>query len=153
MGCGWLGVIVEWDGVIVEDSSKTERETWLALSLEEGRRPPPAFLLRKLEGMKSEQAVSEVLCWSRDPKELRRLAQRKEDLFQELQGGIYQLKLGSLEFLKTLKKYKVPIALASTRPRKAIEKAVESVGLQDTLGFIIAAEDVYRGKPDLNFLG
>ncbi|MCO5570269.1 hypothetical protein L7F22_023988 [Adiantum nelumboides] len=148
MGCGWLGVIMEWDGVIVEDDSKLEREAWLVLAQEEGRRPPPAFILKKAEGMKREQAVSEVLCWTRDPKEMRRLALRGEEIFQELQGGIYRQKPGAREFVLTLKKLKIPIALASTKPRRIIDKAVEAVGLEGEFSCIVSAEDVYRGKPD-----
>ncbi|KAI4968393.1 hypothetical protein ZWY2020_058048 [Hordeum vulgare] len=73
MGCGWVGVIFEWEGVVVEDDTRLERQAWLTLAEEEGKSPPPAFILRRLEGMKAEHAVSEVLCWSRDPSELRRL--------------------------------------------------------------------------------
>eukprot|EP00250_Pteridium_aquilinum_P008921 c18308_g1_i1 orf=302-1147(+) len=148
MGCGWLGVIMEWDGVIVEDDSKLEREAWVALAQEEGWHPPPAFILKKVEGMKREQAISEVLCWTRDPKEMKRLGQRGEEIFQELQGGNYQQKPGSREFVLTLKKYNIPFALASTRPRRVIEKAMEDVGLEGEFNVVVTAEDVYRGKPD-----
>ncbi|KAH7404680.1 hypothetical protein KP509_15G037800 [Ceratopteris richardii] len=148
MGCGWLGVIMEWDGVIVEDDSKLEREAWLTLAQDEGRRPPPAFILRKAEGMKIDQAVSEVLCWSRDPKEMRRLSLRWEEIFQGLHGGIYRQKPGARAFVLTLRKYNIPIALAISRSRKAMEKAIEVVGLKDSFSCIVSAEDVYRGKPD-----
>eukprot|EP01018_Ginkgo_biloba_P034397 Gb_34573 [translate_table: standard] len=148
MGCGWLGVIIEWEGVIVEDDPDLESKAWLALAEEEGKRPPPAFILKRVEGMKNEQALSEVLCWSRDPVQLRRLALRKEDLYQEMQGGFYRLKPGSREFVSTLKKYDIPIALVSTRPRKYLEMAIEAVGMEGFCNVVLAAEDVYRGKPD-----
>lgn len=148
MGCGWLGVIMEWEGVIVEDDPHIESRAWLALAEEEGKRPPATFILKRVEGMKNEHAISEVLCWSRDPVNVRRLASRKEELYQEMQGGLYQLRPGSQEFLVTLKKHKIPIALASTRPRKYLEKAIEAVGMQGFFDVVVAAEDVYRGKPD-----
>jgi beta-phosphoglucomutase-like phosphatase (HAD superfamily) len=151
MGCGYLSVIVEWDGVIVEEDSKLDRDSWLALAREEARPAPLAFLLRKMEGMKSEQAIAEVLCWSRDPTELRRLASRRDELFRELRGGSmsYQLKLGSIEFLRTLKSYDIPIALVSPRPRKLLEEAMEALpSLQGLFRAIVSAEDVCRGKPD-----
>jgi len=95
MGCGCLGVIMEWEGVIVEDDPHIERKAWLALAEEEGKRPPATFILKRVEGMKNEQAISEVLCWSRDPVNVRRLGSRKEELYQEMQGGFYQLRPGS----------------------------------------------------------
>lgn len=148
MGCGWLGVIFEWEGVIVEDDPELEKKAWLVLAQEEGKSPPPAFVLRRIEGMKNEQALSEVLCWSRDSSQLRRLASRKEVIQQNLHGGFYQIRSGSQEFLSTLIRHRIPIAVASTRPRRVLEEAMEAVGLQNSLDAIVAAEDVYRGKPD-----
>ncbi|CAM6087492.1 unnamed protein product [Calypogeia fissa] len=148
MGCGWLGVILEWEGVIVEDDAELERNSWTALAEEEGRRPPPFFVLKRAEGMKNEQAIMEVLCWSRDFRQVKRLAARKEELYEEMQGGMYRLLPGSREFVENLKKYDVPIAIASTRPRKYIERAIEAVGMEGFFNLILASEDVYRGKPD-----
>lgn len=148
MGCGWLGVIFELDGVIVEDDANLEKQAWLTLAQEEGKSPPPAFTLRRIEGMKNEQAISEVLCWSRDPSELRRLAARKEEIYQGLQGGFHRLRPGSHEFMSTLANHKIPIAVASTRPKKYLDAAIEAVGVEGSFDAIVAAEDVHRGKPD-----
>ncbi|KAJ9173608.1 hypothetical protein P3X46_016725 [Hevea brasiliensis] len=148
MGCGWLGAIFEWEGVIIEDNPDLEKQAWLALSQEEGKSPPPAFILRRIEGMKNEQAISEVLCWSREPAELRRMANRKEEIYQAMQGGIYRLRSGSKEFVNVLMHYKIPMALISTRPRKTLETAIGSIGIEGYFTAIVAAEDVYRGKPD-----
>ncbi|CAI0414403.1 unnamed protein product [Linum tenue] len=149
MGCGWLGAIFEWEGVIIEDNAELEKQSWLALAEEEGKSPPPGFLLKRIEGMKNEQAMSEVLCWSRDPSELRRMASRKEDIYQGLQGGgIYQLRDGSKEFVNVLMNYKIPMALVSTRPRKTLESAIGKIGIDGYFSVIVAAEDVHRGKPD-----
>ncbi|XP_047327194.1 5-amino-6-(5-phospho-D-ribitylamino)uracil phosphatase, chloroplastic-like [Impatiens glandulifera] len=149
MGSGWLTAIFEWEGVLIEDNPELEKQAWLLLSQEEGKPPPLTFLLRRIEGMKTEQAVSEVLCWSRDPSYVKRLANRKEEIHQSLQGGIYRFKPGSEEFVKILKKQKIPMALVSTRPRKVLETAILSVGgIKGVFTVILAAEDVYRGKPD-----
>ncbi|XP_042484911.1 5-amino-6-(5-phospho-D-ribitylamino)uracil phosphatase, chloroplastic-like [Macadamia integrifolia] len=148
MGCGWLGAIFEWEGVIIEDNTDLEKQAWLVLSQEEGNSPPPAFILKRIEGMKNEQAISEVLCWSRDPGQLRRMASRKEEIYQGLQGGIYRLRTGSQEFVNALMNYKIPMALVSTRPRKTLEIAIGAIGIEGSFSVIIAAEDVHRGKPD-----
>ncbi|GMH09392.1 hypothetical protein Nepgr_011233 [Nepenthes gracilis] len=148
MGCGWLGAIFEWEGVVIEGSPELEKQAWLSLSQEEGKSPPPAFILWRIEGMKNEQAISEVLCWSRDPAELRRLASRKEEIYQSLLGGIYRLRSGSWEFVNILMAYKIPMALVSTRPRKTMETAIQATGIEGCFSAIVAAEDVHRGKPD-----
>lgn len=148
MGCGWLGAIFEWEGVLIEDNPDIEKQAWLVLAQEEGKSPPPAFILRRIEGMKNEQAISEVLCWSRDPVQLRRMAARKEEIYQALQGGIYRLRAGSKEFVNVLMHYKIPMALVSTRPRKTLESAIGMIGIEGYFNVIVAAEDVHRGKPD-----
>ncbi|CAK9141889.1 unnamed protein product [Ilex paraguariensis] len=148
MGCGWLGAIFEWEGVVIEDNPDLEKQAWLALAQEEGKSPPPAFILRRIEGMKNEQAISEVLCWSRDPAQMRRMASRKEEIHQALQGGIYRFRSGSQEFVNVLMHYKIPMALVSTRPRKILETAMGAIGIEGVFNVIVAAEDVHRGKPD-----
>ncbi|KAL8543654.1 hypothetical protein ACS0TY_004288 [Phlomoides rotata] len=148
MGCGWLGAVFEWEGVLVEENPDLEKQAWLTLSQEEGKSPPPAFMLRRIEGMKNEQAIAEVLCWSRDPGELRRMGSRKEEIYQALQGGIYRFRSGSQEFVNVLMHHKVPMALVSTRPRKSLEKAIGVIGIEGVFNVIVTAEDVYRGKPD-----
>ncbi|KMZ74434.1 HAD-superfamily hydrolase subfamily IA, variant 3:Beta-phosphoglucomutasehydrolase [Zostera marina] len=151
LGCGWLGAIFEWEGVIVDDedsSSKSERRAWLVLSKEEYKSPPSTILLNRIEGMKNEQALSEVLCWSRDTEELQRLATRKEEIHRTLHSGLYRLRPGSQQFMTVLSKHNIPTAVASTRPKRFIKEAVESVGVEWDFDAIIGAEDVYRGKPD-----
>lgn len=66
-GVGWFGIILDWEGVLVDEDPRIERQVWEALAEEEGRSLPPAWLLRRAEGMKTEQVVGEVLCWTRDP--------------------------------------------------------------------------------------
>ncbi|KAL9667319.1 hypothetical protein QQ045_001670 [Rhodiola kirilowii] len=148
MGSGWLSAIFEWEGVLIEDNPDFEKQAWLALAEEEGKSPPPAFLLKRVEGMKTEQAISEVLCWSRDPSQVRRMASRKEDIYQSLQGGIYRIRNGSREFVNVLMHYKIPMALVSTRPRKILENAIVDIGIEGCFTAIVTAEDVHRGKPD-----
>ncbi|CAJ2676583.1 unnamed protein product [Trifolium pratense] len=90
MGCGWLGAIFEWEGVLIEDNPDLEKQAWLALAQEEGKPSPPGFIIKRIEGMKNEQAISEVLCWSRDPAELRRMATRQEEIYQALQEDVHR---------------------------------------------------------------
>ncbi|XP_047325207.1 5-amino-6-(5-phospho-D-ribitylamino)uracil phosphatase, chloroplastic [Impatiens glandulifera] len=148
MGCGWLSAIFEWEGVLIEDNPELEKQAWLVLSQEEGKSPPPAFILSRIEGMKTEQAITEVLCWSRDTSQVKRMANRKEEIYQGFQGGIYRFRPGSEEFVNVLLNQKIPMALVSTRPREVLETAIGSIGIEGVFTVIVAAEDVHRGKPD-----
>jgi HAD superfamily hydrolase (TIGR01509 family) len=147
-GVGWFGVVLDWEGVIVDEDPKVERRVWEAVAEEEGRPLPPAWLLRRAEGMKTEQVVAEVLCWTRDPMQVRRIARRQEHLFQEAMGGNFTLMPGVKAFLDTVKKYGAPMAIGTTRPREYVEQGLQQLGLQEYFDAIIAADDVARGKPD-----
>ncbi|KAJ1272229.1 hypothetical protein BS78_06G186900 [Paspalum vaginatum] len=117
-----FGLILEWEGVVVEDDDPDlEPRVWYVLSLEEAKSFPPDELLKKIEGMKTDQAILEVLCWSEDPEEIQRLAERKEVIYQTLRAP---------------------------RSRKSLEEGIKTVGLQGYFDAIVALEDFCLGKPD-----
>jgi hypothetical protein len=65
----WSQVVVEFEGVIVEDTSDLHSKAWLQLADEEGKGRPLQFALKKAEGMKNEQVIchaveKHVLCAS-----------------------------------------------------------------------------------------
>lgn len=55
LGTGWMGVIAELEGVIVEDTADVTRRAWLELAEQEGRPAPLQFLLKRADGMKAAQ--------------------------------------------------------------------------------------------------
>jgi hypothetical protein len=55
LGCGWMGAVFEWEGVLVEAFPEEHRQAWLALAEEEAKPAPLAFALKRADGMKSEQ--------------------------------------------------------------------------------------------------
>lgn len=144
-----FGVILEWEGVVVEDDDPDlEPRVWYVLSLEEAKSFPPDEMLKEIEGMRTDQAISEVLSWSKDAKEIERLAARKEVIYQKLRGTFYQLRPGVLDFLNALVDSDIPIALTASRPRMSLEEGIKAVGLQGYFDVVVAAEDFHRGKPE-----
>ena len=57
LGTGWFGVIMEYEGVLVEDTSELHSKAWEMLGEEEGKPRPFNWALKRAEGMKSEQVV------------------------------------------------------------------------------------------------
>ena len=47
---------MEYDGVVVEDTSDLQRKAWQQIAEEEGKRTLPQFALQRAEGMKNDQA-------------------------------------------------------------------------------------------------
>ena len=76
-----LGVIFDWDGVIV-DSAPQHLAAWELLAAEE-HLPLPEGHFRKGFGLKNSFIIPEILDWTRNPKEIHRLSIRKEALYRD----------------------------------------------------------------------
>lgn len=71
---------------MISDCAEVHMESWLKLAAEEGKKRPLQYALKRATQMKAEQAISEVLCWGREPGYVRRLAMRKEQIFLDFLG-------------------------------------------------------------------
>jgi len=138
--------IFDWDGVIV-DSSRAHEASWERLAAETGHRLPPNHFQRSF-GMKNEQIIPDLLGWTRDPDEIRRLSLRKEALYREIirQEGIAPLP-GVEQWLAALRVASVPRAIASSTHRENIVCTLGLIGLENCFDVIVSAEDVRLGKP------
>lgn len=140
-------VIFDWDGVIV-DSSRAHERSWERLAAEVGRPLFPGFFARSF-GMKNDRIIRELLGWTNDPAELKRLGDRKEELFrEEIRVRPLQLLPGVGSFLEALRAAAVRRAVGSSTPRANIECVIDALGLRDAFDVIVAGEDVQKGKPD-----
>jgi len=118
------------------------------LAAEERRTLPPDHFTRSF-GMKSERIIPEILEWTNDAREVKRLALRKETLYREIlrAAGIAPLP-GVVEWLERLRDASVPCAVASSTHLANIRCALEVIHLEPFFPVIVSAEDVTRGKPD-----
>jgi len=149
LGTGWMGVIMEYEGVVVDDCGDLHTKAWLQLADEQDFDRPQHWMLKRAEGMKNEQVVEEVLHWSRNAMEVRRLCARKEEMFRELRGSITPaIPPGTMTLLEVLERNNVPVALACSAPETRVMESLEAMGLLDFFPVIVCAEDVARGRPD-----
>lgn len=148
MGTDWMGVILDYEGVLVEGTPGKHAEAWLRLAEEEGKPVPLAHELRRAALMKDEQAITEVLCWGREPNYVRRVAQRKGDIYRELLGDWSPSEVpGMRGFLEKLRTHQVPVALCSVEKR-FVQEDIKRLGLEPYISAVVAADDVERFRPD-----
>jgi len=141
------GAIFDWDGVVVL-SAALHVASWAQLAAEEGRPPPDVPGLGGL-GLKGELVLSELLGWTREPADIQRLLQRKEELFRaRVARGELAAVPGVEEFLRALQAAGLPAAVGSSAPRANIAACMAALGLAGAFAAVVAAEDVGRGKPD-----
>jgi HAD superfamily hydrolase (TIGR01509 family) len=150
LGTGWLGVVLELEGVAVDyEYGGAGAASWAALAAEEGRPAPPRWALARAEGMKAAQAVQELFCWTRAPAEVRRLAARREALLAEALGDRAPLVPPGLpELLATLARAGAPAALVSAAPEARVLRTLAAAGLAGAFAAVVTGDDVQRGRPD-----
>ena len=141
-----LGVIFDWDGVII-DSSRQHEESWERLAAEERRALPPGHFKAGF-GKKNEWIIPELLGWAREPAEIHRLSLRKEALYRDIvvERGLAALP-GVKIFLERLRAAGVPCCIGSSTHRENITTILGVLGFAGLFGGMVTAEDVTLGKP------
>jgi HAD superfamily hydrolase (TIGR01509 family) len=141
-----LGVIFDWDGVII-DSSRQHEESWERLAVEEGRLLPPDHFVQGF-GKKNEWIIPHLLGWTAERAEIRRLSLRKEALYRAVvvERGLVALP-GVREFLEHLAVAGVPCCVGSSTHRENISTILGVLGFEAYFPHLVTAEDVEHGKP------
>ena len=139
--------IFDWDGVII-DSSRQHELSWERLAQHE-KLTLPAGHFQASFGMKNERIIPQLLRWTTDPAEIKRLSWQKEEFYRQIvrESGIHALP-GVKEFLERLDAAGIPRIIGSSTPRENIELVTELIGLRRYFQKIVAAADVTHGKPD-----
>ncbi|HEY0944859.1 MAG TPA: HAD family phosphatase [Opitutaceae bacterium] len=141
-----LGVIFDWDGVVI-DSSRQHEESWERLAREEGRTLPPGHFKAGF-GKKNDVIIPQILGWTEGLAEVERLSRRKEALYREVvrETGVTVLP-GVVDFLARLRAAGVPCCIGSSTERENIEIICARTGLREWFAGAVAADDVTHGKP------
>ncbi|PNW85576.1 hypothetical protein CHLRE_03g193300v5 [Chlamydomonas reinhardtii] len=150
LSTGWFGVIMEFEGVVVETSEETHRQAWLQVADEFRFRKPLGQSLRRIKGVRDEVVVSRIFGWTHNPSVARQVAQRKAELYETLMGG-RQLAamLETRPFLETLKRYSIPVALATPLSESKVKDGLQRHNLAQYFDAVVTAED--SGSAEVEF--
>lgn len=112
----WFGCVFDLEGVLIKPRYQEHRSSWVKLAEEREEPAPPEMVLKYCDTMKPEDFISRQLRWTRDPMEMRRINQRRGEIYKELlaesaDGGKPELLEGVLPFLELMKGNKVPMAV------------------------------------------
>lgn len=139
--------VFDWDGVVV-DSAVAHERSWEALAREESLPLPADHFVRGF-GKRNELIIPEILAWTRDPQEIRRLSLKKEALYRDIarQGHIRVLP-GVFDLLGALREAGIPCVIGTSTQKENLALAFELFGLGVYFKGAVSSEDVSRGKPD-----
>ncbi|HTJ77541.1 MAG TPA: HAD family phosphatase [Rariglobus sp.] len=143
-----LGVLFDWDGVII-DSSRQHEASWERLAKEEAKSLPPDHFIAGF-GKKNEWIIPNLLGWAGygDTAEIHRLSLRKEALYRDIvvECGLQALP-GVAVFLKRLRDAGVPCCIGSSTHRENILTILGVLGFDGMFDDMVTSEDVKLGKP------
>ena len=139
--------VFDWDGVVI-DSSVAHERSWQTLAREENLPLPPAHFKRGF-GKRNEIIIPEILGWSKDPQEIRRLSQQKEANYRIIaRQGHIRLLPGAKELTTQLNALGIPCVIGTSTHKANLALAFELFDLGHLFQGAVASEDVSRGKPD-----
>jgi len=139
-------VIWDLDGVIANTTTyhlKAWRETFRKRGVEFNKDN-----FRHSFGLRNDDIIPVILGREMSRKEIDRISYEKEAMFRQLIGNKIKPLPGAIELMKSLAGTGFQQALASSTPRENIRLVIGSLGIEDYLRCMIAAEDVSLGKPD-----
>ena len=138
-------VIFDMDGVLV-DSGAHHRAAWTAMLGEIGIPVPPEFW-RLTIGRPADEAVPHLVGRPLAPTEVWRLARRKHEHYVKLSRAGLPAVAGAPAFVNALARLGVPRAVATSARRADATRLLGDLDLLAHFAVIVAAEDVYQGKP------
>ena len=140
------GVIFDWDGVVIDSSAQHEK-SWELLA-EEIQKPLPPGHFKAGFGKKNQEIIPDLLGWSTDSGEIRKLGERKEELYRELvrADGVTILP-GARELLIALQEAGIPRSVGSSTPRSNLDAIFAATGLDQLFDAVVSGDDVKIGKP------
>ena len=141
-----FGVLFDMDGVLV-DSGPIHREAWKILSKENGVEMDDEFFSRTF-GMRNDQILKLLFGEGISKELIERLGHRKEEIYRDLARTHLKPARGAKSLVEMLYKRGVPMAVASSGPKKNVELMLSVTGLEDMIKEFVSAEDVSKGKPD-----
>jgi HAD superfamily hydrolase (TIGR01509 family) len=111
--------------------------------------PLPSDHFKRGFGKRNELIIPDILNWTRDPAEVKRLSNRKEALYRDIaRTGHVHLLPGVRELCGALKDLGIPCVIGTSTHKENLALSFELFGIGHFFAGAVASEDVTKGKPD-----
>lgn len=141
-----IGIIFDIDGVLV-NSGKAHLSAWVRLGNEIGA-PINKKILEDTFGMHGRYIITEWLGNGLPKRRVIDLAARKEAIFRSMVDKQVKPIAGAVKLIKEAHKAGIKLAVASSGPRKNVEKILTFLRVRSYFSAKITGDDVKKGKPD-----
>ncbi len=140
-----LGIIFDMDGTMF-DNMEVHHAAWhqelnkngITISLDEVR--------QTIHG-KNEEIIKKIYGTHLSDEQIHALADEKEFAYRMLYQKDLRLRKGLEQFVTTLRKNNIPIAIGTAAPSKNVDFALDGLNIRSWFNTIVDAEMVEQGKP------
>lgn len=139
-----VAVVFDLDGVLVESEHLWD-ENWRAYAASRNA-PWEAADTARLQGMSVPEWSADLAGRTGDADPVGVAGAVIDGMIGALAGGRIELLPGSAAMVQAAAE-RVPIAVASSAPRRLIEAVLEATGLRPLFSELVSSEEVPRGKP------
>lgn len=140
-----LGVIFDMDGVLV-DSADAHLQSWKLLAGEHQRTIDDSLFTRTFGRTNAD--IVPLLFGDVTPAELRRLADRKEELYRDLVRDDPPVVPGAMRLIAELYAAGARMAIGSSGPPLNIALVRDALDAKETIPYAVSGDDITCGKPD-----
>ncbi len=139
------GVVFDMDGVVI-DSHPAHRRAWQKFLGAVGREVTETELDFVLDGRKREEILRHFL-GELEPSKIAQYGALKDEMLEQLGEGVRPLP-GIMEFLNSLSRAGIRMALATSAGRRRTCGTLEQLGLTRCFEAVVTGDEVGKGKPD-----
>lgn len=140
------GAIFDMDGVVV-DNHKYYFKAWMAFAHKHNFELNEQIYRDKFNG-KTNADLFYMIFGAVTPDQMKKYADEKEGMYKELYYPHMKAHTGLIDFLETLKKHKIKIALGTSAPTSNVDFTLDNLKLRQYFEVIVDGHQVERGKPD-----
>lgn len=139
------GVIFDMDGVLV-DSRAAHLESWRQLAAEVGQNLTDQEIGSTFG--RTSRDIIRLLFDVQDDASIRRLDDRKEEIYRGLVRGRVPAMPGAVSFVIDCHKSSLRLAVGSSGPPENVRLVCGELGLSALFGAVVTGDDIEHGKPD-----
>jgi len=140
-------LIFDMDGVLT-DNLKLHEIAWMDFAKKISVKTEPDEIRKIIFGRRNKEIMDMVFGRHLVTGQIEELSDQKEEVYMHLAHGKLKPLNGLLDFLQKAREKNIPMAVATSSPRKILEFTLNELGLNDFFQKVkLSAEDVKEGKP------
>lgn len=140
-------LIFDMDGVLT-DNFELHEAAWVDFAKKISVKSEPDEIRKIIFGRRNKEVMDTVFGRHLVSGQIEELSDQKEEVYMRLARGKLKPLEGLIDFLRFAREKNIPMAVATSSPRKVLDFTLNELGLNEFFQKVkLSAEDVKEGKP------